>query len=48
MTKDLIEARILKLTSERDQIKATLLAYEGALQEANFWLSEANKTESDQ
>lgn len=44
MTKEQLQDRITKLTSERDQVKTTLAAYDGALQEANFWMSELNKT----
>lgn len=45
MTSEQLQERIKKLTAERDQVKSTLMAYEGALQEVNFWLTESNKTE---
>jgi len=43
MTKEDLQTRITKLTQEREQLKITLAAYEGAIQESNYWLSELNK-----
>lgn len=40
MNKDKINERIQTLEKEREQVKATLLAYEGALQDCNYWLSQ--------
>lgn len=46
MTKDKLEARIKQLETEREQVKATLLAYEGALQDCNYWLKELNDSDN--
>lgn len=43
MTKDKLEERIKQLETEREQVKATLLAYEGALQDCKYWLEEVSK-----
>jgi septal ring factor EnvC (AmiA/AmiB activator) len=40
MTKEKLQERIKTLETEREQVRATLLAYEGALQESNHWLKE--------
>lgn len=45
MTKEQLQERIVKLTSEREQIKTALAAYDGALQEANYWLEQFPKEE---
>jgi hypothetical protein len=43
MTQDKIKERIQQLEQERERVRATLMAYEGALQEANFWLQNLEK-----
>ena len=43
MNKEQIQDRIKKLENEREQLKATLLAYEGAIQDCNYWLQELDK-----
>lgn len=45
MNKDLILERIKTLETEQEQVKATLSAYSGALQESRYWLDQINKTE---
>jgi len=45
MTKEKLEDRIKQLETEREQVKATLLAYEGALQDCKYWLIELEKEE---
>lgn len=40
-----LEERIKLLETEREQVRATFLAYEGALQESKYWVSELTKTE---
>lgn len=39
LTKEKLEARIKLLEQEREQIKNTMVAYEGAIQEAKHWLT---------
>ena len=43
MNKETIQARIQKLEQERDQVKASLIMYEGALADCKHWLDELNK-----
>lgn len=38
MTKEKIQDRIQTLETEREQLKANLLAYEGAIQDCKHWL----------
>jgi hypothetical protein len=45
MQKDTIQERIKLLEKERDQTRANLIAYEGALQEANYWLKQTGETD---
>ena len=45
MTKDKLLERIKQLETEREQVKATLLAYEGALQDCQYWLSTLEQKE---
>lgn len=40
MTKEQIQDRITKLETERDQLKTTLIAYEGAIQDCKYWLQQ--------
>lgn len=47
MTKEQLQERITKLTQEREQVKATLAAYEGAIQESTFWLSQLDQPTED-
>lgn len=47
ITKEMIKDRITLLEREFDQVKANLLAYDGALQEARHWLSILDKEESN-
>lgn len=43
MTKEEIQDRIKTLETEREQLRATLLAYDGALQESKHWLEQLDK-----
>jgi hypothetical protein len=43
VTKEKIQERIKTLEAEREQVKATFLAYEGAIQEAKHWLAETEE-----
>ena len=47
MTKEQIQDRIKQLETEREQLKTTLIAYEGALQDCKFWLEQMDKKETD-
>jgi len=44
MDKTQVQDRIKQLETEREQVKATLLAYEGAIQDCNYWLSKMEET----
>lgn len=39
MTKAQIEARLEQLTQQRAQLQQTLLAYDGAIQDCQYWLT---------
>lgn len=39
MDKETIRARIKLLESERDQLKGNVIAYDGAIQDCQFWLT---------
>ena len=45
MNKEKIQERIKQLEAERDQLKANLVAYEGALQDNQYWLSQLDSSE---
>jgi len=47
VSKEAIEKRIAQLESERAQLVANATAYDGALQEANYWLAIAKKAEAE-
>jgi F0F1-type ATP synthase membrane subunit b/b' len=48
MDKTRIQERLTQLETEREQARATLAAYEGAIQDCKFWLAEIEKdTNSD-
>lgn len=47
MNKEQIEARIKTLEEEREKIRSTLVAYEGAIQDCNYWLTELDKPAED-
>ena len=47
MTKEKLEDRIKQLETEREQVRATLLAYEGALQDCKYWLTSLQEAETD-
>lgn len=40
MTKEKLEERIKLLETERDATKASLMAYEGAIQDCKHWLTQ--------
>jgi len=43
MNKEQIEDRLKTLTSEREQLKNNLIAYEGAMQDCKYWLEQLEK-----
>lgn len=43
MNKEQLHERIKLLEAEREQVKATMLAYEGALQDCHYWLEQLDK-----
>jgi hypothetical protein len=47
MDREQILARIDLLTQERDRLRSTLAAYDGAVQESNYWLKELDKPKED-
>lgn len=40
MTKEQVQTRLAQLTTEREQLRASLAAYEGAIQDCNYWLQQ--------
>ena len=46
MTKDLLQQRLEKLEADRNQLLANLNAYDGAIQEAKYWLTQLEKQEA--
>lgn len=40
MTKEKIQERLKTLENEREQMKTTLIAYEGAIQDCKYWLEQ--------
>jgi len=48
MDREKLETRLKLLETEREQVKNTVLAYEGAIQESRHWLSQLEeKQEND-
>lgn len=47
MTKEQLEDRIKTLTQDRDNLKATIIAYEGAIQDCMFWIQEIDKPKEE-
>jgi len=45
MNKEKIQDRIKTLETEREQLRQTLVAYEGAIQDCQHWLRELEKQE---
>ena len=45
MNKEKIQDRIKTLETEREQLRQTLVAYEGALQDCQHWLKEIEADE---
>jgi len=43
LTKEMIEQRLAKLKAEREQLIANLNAYNGAIQDCEYWLSVLDK-----
>lgn len=48
MTPELIRERIAKLTAEREEIVHQLIAFDGAIQDCQFWLSLADGSGADE
>ena len=44
MTVETVLERLDKLKKERESLQANLYAYEGAIQECQYWLEEAEKS----
>ena len=42
ITKEMIEERLATLTSERDQLINNVNAYNGAIQDAQYWIEKLN------
>lgn len=47
MTKEKILERIKTLEAEREQVRSTLLAYEGALQDCRHWLGQLEEEKTN-
>jgi hypothetical protein len=47
MIKEKLEERLQLLEQEREQIKVTLAAYDGAIQECKHWLSHSEEIKQD-
>lgn len=47
MSKEQIQNRIKTLEAERETLRANLIAYEGAIQDCNYWLQELDKLVED-
>lgn len=43
MNREKLEERIKTLETEREQVRTTLIVYEGAIQDCKHWLSELEK-----
>lgn len=48
MTRQQIEDRIKNLETEREQMRSTLVAYEGAIQDCKYWLAQLEKSVDDE
>lgn len=46
MTKEQIQARLEVLQTERETVKTSLAAYDGAIQDCNYWLTTLTETEA--
>lgn len=42
ITKEDLEARLVELEKERDQLRTNIIAFEGAIQDTQFWLKKFN------
>lgn len=40
MTKEKVQERLNTLEKEREQVKTSLIAYEGAIQDCKYWLEQ--------
>ena len=40
ITREMVEKRLEQLTAERDQLVANLQAYNGAIQDCEYWLNQ--------
>ena len=43
MTREKLQERLTILEQEREQVKATLAAYDGAIQECKHWLDQSKE-----
>jgi len=48
MTPELIRERIAKLTAEREEIVHQLIAFDGAIQDCQFWLALAESPHEEE
>jgi len=47
LTKEKIEQRLAKLKAEREQLLANLNAYNGAIQDCEYWLGLIDQSEAE-
>uniref|UniRef100_A0A6M3IEM1 Uncharacterized protein n=1 Tax=viral metagenome TaxID=1070528 RepID=A0A6M3IEM1_9ZZZZ len=47
ITREAIEARLADLRAQREQLVGNLNAFNGAIQDCEFWLAEVDKAEQD-
>lgn len=48
MDKQILQERLDKLKSEQDRIKNMIMAYDGAIQECQYWLEQDVKDNAEQ
>ena len=47
MTTEQVTARLTQLQQQREQLRQTLTAYEGAIQDCEYWLAALKETPSE-
>ena len=48
MTKEKLQERMKQLEMERRQLEATILSYNGAIQDCQHWIAELDKDQNEQ
>lgn len=43
MTREKLDERLKNLIQERDNVKSAMAAYEGAIQDCQYWIAELDK-----